>query len=360
MYKCAKKSRLGVQRAELSAELIQSQTQGGSSKLYVLHRPGPTQEDNQLLHQERRRRDARRRHHRRPAAGAQRLAGHFATTLDRSHGSDAVHRLDLRLPEATRRGLEGGASANAAGHRGSQEEERSGGRPHDRRPVALQSAAGMLHGAQRVSRAAAHPAVSKPAGKAKRSDEESDRRLVDGNRGHLQQRKTSSQRLLHPVAKISGSARLHSTAAADRTRVDRTNRPARPHLDANPGTRSGAGRARRTLTDDSLRRTGHGTHLGAGGWRGQPIFFGQARRELLRAVQRRAQFGRDSKTLPDLQAAQQASANGAGGSRKTLAALQRRAHPAARKSAIERKSQSRHDRRGQKAGGYLLAVDRRE
>ena len=162
------------------------------------------------------------------------------------------------------------------------------------------------------------------------------------------------------LRKSPESARLHPTAAADRTRVDRTNRPARPHFDANPGTRSGAGGARRTLADDSLRGTGDGTHLGAGGRRGQPVFFCQARRELLRAVQRGTQFSRDPEALTDLQAAQQASANGAGGSRETLAALQPRAHAAARKGAIERKSQSRHDRRGQKAGGYLLAVDRRE
>src|ERR1022692_3066223 len=52
--KCTKRSRLGVQqKAELSAELIQRLTQGGSSGTYVLHRTGRTQEDNQLLHQAR-------------------------------------------------------------------------------------------------------------------------------------------------------------------------------------------------------------------------------------------------------------------------------------------------------------------
>src|SRR5580658_4941501 len=101
--KCAKRSRLGVQnRAELSGELIQSQTQGGSSGTYVLHRTGRTQENNQLLHQAWGRRSACRRQDRRTATGAGHLAGPVAATVDRGTGSHAVHRLDLRLPEAAR------------------------------------------------------------------------------------------------------------------------------------------------------------------------------------------------------------------------------------------------------------------
>src|SRR5882762_2398389 len=97
MYKYAmKKSRLGVQRAELSETLIQSQTQGGSSGTYVLHRTRRTQEDNQLLHQTWRWESASRRHHRFHAVISRPLAGEFAAALDRGSGSDDLHRLDLR------------------------------------------------------------------------------------------------------------------------------------------------------------------------------------------------------------------------------------------------------------------------
>src|ERR1039458_2882255 len=113
--KCTKRSRLGVQqKAELSTELIQRQTQGGSSGTYVLHRTGRTQEDNQLLHQAGGWRGACRRQTRRHPAGPGRLAAWFTAALDRGPGSHDFHRLDLRLLEAACPRLESGASGDAA------------------------------------------------------------------------------------------------------------------------------------------------------------------------------------------------------------------------------------------------------
>jgi hypothetical protein len=46
-----------------------------------------------------------------------------APTVERSDGSDPVHRSDLRLIEAACRRAKGSASADAAGHRGFEKEE---------------------------------------------------------------------------------------------------------------------------------------------------------------------------------------------------------------------------------------------
>lgn len=51
-----------------------------------------------------------------------RVADDASSAMDCGHGSDDIHRLDLRSPEAARSGSEGSASANAAGDRRIQEE----------------------------------------------------------------------------------------------------------------------------------------------------------------------------------------------------------------------------------------------
>ena len=62
--------------------------------------------------------------------------------------------------------------------------------------------------------------------------------------------------------------------------------------------------------------------------RGEPLSFSKTRRELLRAMQRREQFGGDSETIPDFQAAQQASANGLDRGGQVGSALEQRPGPA--------------------------------
>src|ERR1051325_910474 len=87
--------------------------------------------------------------------------GQSATApLDGGDGSDAVYRVDLRSSEAGGAGVKGSASADAEGDRGVQEEKRQSRRAHDRRSAAVQSAAGVLLGAERGSRPAADPALS--------------------------------------------------------------------------------------------------------------------------------------------------------------------------------------------------------
>src|SRR5881227_2789942 len=57
--------------------------------------------------------------------GTGRLDEDASATLDRSHGSNDFHRLDLRSSAPARSAGEGSASADAARHRCGQEEERS-------------------------------------------------------------------------------------------------------------------------------------------------------------------------------------------------------------------------------------------
>jgi hypothetical protein len=80
-------------------------------------------------------------------------------TVDGRHGSDYLHGLDLRSFPSARSGVEGGTSADAACDCRSQEEERSGRCQQDRRLLAVSFSAGMLHGLDGDSRAAAHVAL---------------------------------------------------------------------------------------------------------------------------------------------------------------------------------------------------------
>ena len=66
--------------------------------------------------------------------------------------------------QASCSGAEGGASADAAGHRGGEKEERSHRCQQDCRLPALRFSAGVLHGLDGDSRAAAHAALPESAG----------------------------------------------------------------------------------------------------------------------------------------------------------------------------------------------------
>src|SRR5579871_2676997 len=299
MYKYANSRSLqGLQRAELSGTLIQKQTQGGSST-YVLHRPGRAQEDHQLLREESERRDSFGRRRECHADRAGRVVAHAAAALDRRVGSDAVHQLDLRSLETVRRRAEGGASGDAAGHRRIEKEKRPSRRAQDRRSAALRSAAGMLHGAERVSRAAPRPALSKPSGEAGRADEEQTGWPVDGDRRELQQGKTSSEALFRrAAARFPRSSGTHQTSDEGGTRNGRSSRPNRAVAAALPGTRSGSPCARRAFADDSRHWSGHRVDLGVGSRRGRPVFFSEKSGELLRLVQRADRIGGITKRAP--------------------------------------------------------------
>src|SRR5437773_81571 len=177
----------GVEKAELNGNVDSDNNHGGSSRTYVLHRTGCSQEDDQLLRQGCKRSGSPGRQGWGNAMGTRRLDKDSSSALDRGDGSNDFHRLDLRSPTSTRAAGEGSASADAARHRCGQEEERSDRCRQDRRLLALRLPAGVPHGLHRHSRPTPNPALSPPAGAPDGADEESHLRSADGNGSESQQ-----------------------------------------------------------------------------------------------------------------------------------------------------------------------------
>src|SRR5262249_16190869 len=99
----------------------------------------------------------------------------------------ALYRVDLRCAETHSPGVEGGTSSDAESDCRVQKEERQSGRAQNQRSAAMQSAAGMLHGAESDSRPAADAALPQPGGAPGAAHEETYRGCGDGNRYTLQQ-----------------------------------------------------------------------------------------------------------------------------------------------------------------------------
>src|SRR5438132_12594493 len=146
----------GVEKAELNGNVDSDYNHGGSLRTYVLHRIGCTQEDDQLLRQGCEWSSSPGRQ----AWGNAPRAGHLdesaSAALDCGHGSDHLHRLALRSSEGARSGSEGRASADVAGDRRIQEEERSDRCRQARGLSTLRLSAGVLHGLDPDSREAAN------------------------------------------------------------------------------------------------------------------------------------------------------------------------------------------------------------
>src|SRR6266513_6192220 len=104
----------GVEKAELNGNVDSDNNHGGSSRTYVLHRTGCSQEDDQLLRQGCKRSGSPGRQGWGNAMGTRRLDKDSSSALDRGDGSNDFHRLDLRSPTSTRAAGEGSASADAA------------------------------------------------------------------------------------------------------------------------------------------------------------------------------------------------------------------------------------------------------
>src|ERR1700758_4202398 len=94
-----------------------------------------------------------------------------ATPYDR-HGSDDLHRVDLRSFASARGEGEGRSSADAQSDCGSEEEERSHRCRQDRRLLTLRLPARVPHGINGDPRPAPHVALSQPGGQADGADEE--------------------------------------------------------------------------------------------------------------------------------------------------------------------------------------------
>ena len=127
----------GVEKAELNGNVDSDNKHGGSSRTYVLHRTGCSQEDDQLLRQGCKRSGSPGRPGRSDPLGTGQLDEESSSTLDGGHGSNDFHRLDLRSSAAACSAGEGSASADAARHRRGQEEERSDRCRQNRRLPAL-------------------------------------------------------------------------------------------------------------------------------------------------------------------------------------------------------------------------------
>src|SRR6266480_5604714 len=107
----------GVQKAELNGNVDSKNNHGGSSRTYVLHRTGCSQEDDQLLRQGCERSGSQGRQGWGNTLGTGRLDENASATLDGGDGSHDFYRLDLRSSTSTRAAGEGSASADAARNR---------------------------------------------------------------------------------------------------------------------------------------------------------------------------------------------------------------------------------------------------
>src|SRR5438874_12311791 len=117
--------RVVYKKAELNRNVDSDYNHGSSSRTYVLHRTGCSQENDQLLRQGCERSGSPSRPDRSNTLGTGRLDEDASATLERGDGSNDFHRLDLRSSTSACSTGEGGASADAARHRYGQEEERS-------------------------------------------------------------------------------------------------------------------------------------------------------------------------------------------------------------------------------------------
>ena len=200
---------------------------GGSSETYVLHRTGCSQEDDQFLREGRSWSCVPGRQDRFNPVRTGRVDRDVAPTPDDRHGSDDLYRVDLRSSASACREGEGSTSADAAGHRGSQAEERHDRLPQDRRLPALRPAAGVPYGLDRDPGPPTHTALPEPGAEAGGADEEPGLRPFDGDRCELQQAAAAPDGLLR-------------RADVDQRRGQREHPPAAPGFAANTSTgRSG-------------------------------------------------------------------------------------------------------------------------
>src|SRR6266496_5919808 len=114
----------GVKEAELNGNVDSDYDHGGSSRTYVLHRAGCSQEDDQLLRQGCEWSSPPGRQAWGDALRAGRLDEDPSAALDGCDGSNDFYRLDLRSPPSACDTGQSGASPDAARNRSCQEKER--------------------------------------------------------------------------------------------------------------------------------------------------------------------------------------------------------------------------------------------
>src|SRR5436309_8966517 len=241
----------------------------------------------------------------RDALGVGHLVEDTSSTVDGCHGSDDLQRLDLRSSEAARSSSEGSASADAAGDRRIQEEERSDRCRQARGLPTLRLPAGVLHGIDGDSREEANAAVSPSPGTASGAAEESCIKLADGNRSELQQTAPAPSRVFPRAAGQQGaidkSIRPLLRLSRDSiTRLQRIESALIRSLQRDPLL---AERVRRLQTIPCVGRiTALTWALEMGGYFAFPI--DPTSHQLLRALRRRKEVRRDRGTHTAFQAAE--------------------------------------------------------
>src|SRR5215472_15901790 len=293
---------------------------GEPNERQPLYRIRCTQEKYQLLREDRRRNHRGRRH---AASDAPGVGGEATGAVARRDGSNAVQRMDLRYVETLRCRVANGTSGDDEGDRRIQEEERQAGRAENRGPGALQSVAHMLRGAEGNPRAAADAALPQPSGGAGGAHEEQDERAAHGGGSRVQQTAAAREGILPRIAgHHRGSAGIgeRSVAPESRSAGDVSDDAV---AIAGPAAETAAtGQARDGADEHSRSGRSDGSHLGAGSGRPAAIPLGGGCGELLRADFGVGLIGRPTKARADLETAQRALANSAGGGGEAGAAVE--------------------------------------
>src|SRR5215831_14004598 len=321
-----------------------------------LYRIRCTQEKYQLLREDCRRDHRGRRHAASDAPGATGVGTEAAGAVARRDGSNAVQRMDLRCVETLRCRIANGTSDDDEGDRRIQEEERQAGRAENRGPGALQSVASMLCGAEGNPRTAADAALPQPSGGAGDAHEEQDERAAHGGGSRVQQTASAREGIL---LRIAGHHR-RSAGIGERSVAPES----RNAGDVSDDAVAIAGRAAETAATGQTRdgadehsRSGRsdGSYLGAGSGRPAAIPLGGGCGELLRADFGVGLIGRPTKARADLETAQRALANSAGGGGEAGAAVEPAIGSGPRARGPARTPQSGDPGGGTQTGGLSVS-----
>src|SRR5215469_8084488 len=324
-----------------------------------LYRIRCTQEEYQLLREGRRWNHRGRKHAASDAPGATGVGREAAGAVARRDGSHAVQRMDLRHVETLRCRVANGASGDDEGDRRIQEEERQAGRAENRGPSALQSVASMLRGAAGNPRAAADAALPQPSGGAGDAYEEQDERAAHGGGGRVQQTASAREGILPRIAghhRRGAGIGERSVAPESRSAGDVSDDAA---AIAGPAAETAATGPTRDAAEEHWRSgRSDGSHLGAGSGRPVATPLGGGCGELLRADFGVELIGRQTKAGADLETAQRALANSAGGGGEASATVESAIGSDPRAGGPARTPPSATLVVARKLVAYLLAVDK--
>src|SRR6516165_7139854 len=288
-----------------------------------LYRIRCTQEKYQLLREDCRWDHRGRRHAASDAPGDTGVGREAAGAVALRDGSNAVQRMDLRCVETLRCRVANGTSGDDEGDRCTPDEERQAGRAENRGPGALQSVARMLRGAEGNPRAAADAALPQPSGGAGDAHAEQDERAAHGGGGRVQQTASAREGILPRIAghhRRSAGIGKGSVAPESRSAGDVSDDAG---AIAGPAAETAAtGQAGDGADEYSRGGRSDGSHLGAGSGRPAAIPLGGGCGELLRADFGVGLIGRPTKAGADLETAQPALANSAGGGGEAGAAVE--------------------------------------